>query len=295
MTAATNSPTSSTNRRSFYICCGRRFTFSAQNVLDAFLTACTILVEKAVLILGPLLICFASVIIGGLSWTFFTILVPMMQRDLVESPFRLLIIGSHCAFVMFLLVEIIFNYFMCVMTRNKGPHYDKVVRELAEVTHFAYPETPQDVAAFRRDFNDKMMLRIRRRQARETEQQMQLLRASRDRDGTVNPTNNGNDLGTSSGANTKNVTTTATATTSKAAMTLDIPSNGTNSINGTSNVDGDGATSPASCSGDGTIVKRKTTKQNVPSPAPRPLKQPTPKQIRDWMIMARKFSYNTCV
>jgi hypothetical protein len=289
MTTATNLPASSANRRSFYICCGRRFTFTAENMLDAFLTAATILVEKAALILGPILICFASAIIGGLSWTFFTIIVPMMQRDLVESPYRLLIIGSHCTFVMFLLVEIVFNYFMCVMTPNKGPTYDNVVRDLAEVTHFTYPETPQDVAAFRRDFNDKMMLRIRRRQARETEQQKQLLQASRDRDGTLNPAINGNDLVTSSAPNTKNVTTTTT-TKSKVAtatMTLDLPSTGSNSTLGTSlsNIDG----TISSATGDGTIVKRKTAKQNVPAPPSRPKMQPTPKQIRDWMIMARKF------
>jgi hypothetical protein len=293
MTTAANSPTSSANRRSFYICCGRRFTITAENVLDAFLTACTILVEKAVLLLGPLLICFASAIIGGLSWTLFTIMVPMMQRDMEGSPFCLWIIGSHCAFVVFLLVEIVFNYFMCVMTRNKGPRYDKVVRELAEVTHFVYPETPQDVATCRREFNDKMMLRIRRRQARETEQQQLVLQAGRDRDGSVSfSSNNGNDLGTSSATNS--TTTAATVSPPAAAMTLDMPSNSTSAITGASLVDGEGAVSAANGDGvdssSGTIVKRKTAKQKFPAPPPRPLKQPTPKQIRDWMIMARKFT-----
>jgi len=97
----------------------------------------------------------------------------MMQRALQNaSPIRRYIeIGGNIAYVLFVLVEITFNYYMCVTTRNNGPSYDKVVRELAESTNFDYPKTPQDVARFRRDFNDKMMLRMRRRQAREAEQQ----------------------------------------------------------------------------------------------------------------------------
>jgi DHHC palmitoyltransferase len=152
---------------------GRPFTFSADNMLDCFLSGCTTLVEKAVLILGPLLIAFASVIISGLSWTFFTILVPMMQREYEHSSYGTLVLSVHIGFVLFILVEIVFNYFMCVMTRNKGPAYDRVVRELAEVTGFDFPETPQDVQRFRRDFNDKMMIRMRRRQARDEQLQQQ--------------------------------------------------------------------------------------------------------------------------
>ena len=94
---------------------------------------------------------------------------------LVEaSPIRkFLEIGGNVTFVVFILIEIIFNYFMCVTTRNNGPSYDKVVRELAESTNFDYPTSPQNLARFRHDFNDKMMLRMRRRQARDAERRQQ--------------------------------------------------------------------------------------------------------------------------
>ena len=215
------------------------FSVSAENVFDAVLAGCTIVVEKAVLILGPLLIGFASVIIYGLSWTFFTIMVPMMQRDLEESPYGDLIIGCHIAFVALLLIEIVFNYFMCVMTRNKGTAYDKVVREMAEVTGFDYPETPQQVATFRRDFNDKLMLRMRRRQAREQE-----LEAAAS---ATSSSSNGDDVGQS--------TTVPTAT---STTTLD-------------------STSGA--------AQRKTAKKKATAP-PAKKSNPTPKQIRNWMLMA---------
>ena len=99
----------------------------------------------------------------------------MMKMALVEaSPLRkFLEIGGNVTFVVFILIEIIFNYFMCVTTRNNGPSYDKVVRELAESTNFDYPTSPQNLARFRHDFNDKMMLRMRRRQARDAERRQQ--------------------------------------------------------------------------------------------------------------------------
>ena len=170
MTTTPTSGSSSSSQRSqfqFFNNSGRRFSFTAENLLDCIVTGCTIFVEKMVLVIGPLLICFASVIIGGLAWTFFTILVPMMELDYVNSPYKNIVVGFHVSFVCFLLVEIIFNYYMCVTTRNTGANYEKVVRELAKVTNFVYPETPQDVASFRRDFNDKMMLRMKRRHERE--------------------------------------------------------------------------------------------------------------------------------
>ena len=173
----------SSSRRSFNLFGSRRFSFS-DNIIDSSISIFTMCVERVILLLGPVLICFASAIISGLSWTFFSIYLPMMQRSLVDaSPVRRWIeIGINITFVVFILIEIIFNYYMCVTTRNTGPSFNKVVLELAESTNFDYPSTPQDVARFRRDFNDKMMQRMRRRQAREAEQrqqQQQLLQQQR--------------------------------------------------------------------------------------------------------------------
>ena len=128
------------------------------------------IVEKFVLVLGPLLICFASAIITGLSWTFFTILLPMIQR---KHPNHIWILAGHIAMVLFLLVEICFNYYMCVRTRNKRPNYDRVVRELALATNFDFPETPQEVENFRRDYEMRMTIRVQRRRQKEQQEKQQ--------------------------------------------------------------------------------------------------------------------------
>jgi hypothetical protein len=164
------------DRRSFQVFGGRRFSFTMDNALDFFISWCATFAETFILFLGPVLICFASAIISGLSWVFFAIYLPMMQFDLnqkdASSLRRFVEIGLNVGFVIFILTEIIFNYFMCVATRNTGPKssYDTVVRELAESTNLEYPQTPQEVARFRRDFNDKVTIRIRRRRAREAEE-----------------------------------------------------------------------------------------------------------------------------
>lgn len=155
------------HRRSFS-CCGKRFQIRADRLLDAALDIITWSVEKAVLFLGPILICFASAIISGLSWTFFTILLPMISH---KHDGNLWIVGAHIAMVLFLLVEICFNYYMCVRTSNNGPKYDQVVRELALATNFDYPETPQQVERFLRDFETRMSIRVQRRHQKSQQQQ----------------------------------------------------------------------------------------------------------------------------
>lgn len=243
---ATSSTQAATNRRrSYYVqCCGdnprRRFSFAADNLLDCVLTSGTLLVEKCVLVLGPLLICFALAIISGMAHTFFTIMVPMMQRHWNGSPWQPIVVGGHVVIVIFLLVEIVFNYFMCVMTKNSGPSYDNVVRELADVTGFEYPETPQEVVSFQRDFNSKMMIRMRRRQQREAEDRQQHAQSAAS-GGGGKATKNGNNNG---------------------AVTLD--------AGGTASTE---------------MTQRKTTaaaKKNRPVV----VKMPSPKQVRNWMIMA---------
>jgi len=83
-----------------------------------------------------------------------------------SSSLQPLCLGLHCLWVCFILVNVLFNYFLCVTTRNSGPHYDQVVRELAVATKFIYPETPAQVLEFRRGYEDMMVLRMRRRRER---------------------------------------------------------------------------------------------------------------------------------
>lgn len=154
-------------RRRFAIgVCGRPFSFRATTALDFLLDSVTCVVEKIVLFLGPLLIAFASLIIAGLSWTFFTILLPMMEHKHQNDPIlqRWIFRFAHVSMVFMLLVEICFNYFMCVTTRNNGKRFDVVVRELALATNVNYPETPQALELYRRDYEDRMYLRMKRRQ-----------------------------------------------------------------------------------------------------------------------------------
>ena len=193
-TVPASSTSSTRDRRSFQVFGVRRFSFD--NMTDLAISSCTTVAETFILVLGPLLICFASAIICGLSWIFFAIYLPMMQFDLNQKEASLLRqvieIGGNVAFVIFILIEIIFNYYMCVTTRNAGPlsSYNVVVRELAESTNLEYPQTPQEVARFRRDFNDKMMIRVRQRQARETEERVRQNNQSRCCDTNGNCSNN---------------------------------------------------------------------------------------------------------
>jgi len=191
--------------------------------MDLVIDVVTYFVEKFVLVLGPVLICFASTIIYGLSWTFFTILLPMIQRKHDNNPW---VIAGHVSMVIFLLVEICFNYFMCVRTPNKGKNFDRVVRELAVATNFEYPETPMEVESFRRDYEARMNIRMQRRQQK------------------------------------------AAAIAEEEAVPLVQTTN-----------------SPEA-SIDGDIKNRKTASNSNKTPRITTKKQPSPKQIRNWMLMA---------
>ena len=190
------------HRRTFSCCGGgrrpqqqqHRFQIRSDRLFDAALDGITWCVEKFVLFLGPILICFATTIIVGLSWTFFTILVPMMIRKhsstttTEETTTAMtsqvwIVVGMHSGMVLFLLLEICFNYYMCVRTSNShdpvtNPSYAQVVRELALATHFDYPETTEQVESFRRDFETRLSIRVQRRhqKAQQIQQQEERLR-----------------------------------------------------------------------------------------------------------------------
>jgi palmitoyltransferase len=127
-------------------------------------------VEGLVYLIGPLLILLALSIISLLTYTFATIVLPMIQLKHAGSSLQYLYVGLHCSLVLFLFINTLFNYFLCVTTRHVGPKYDRVVRQLADASGILYPETPSQVALFRRDVEDRIVLRMRRRQARAMEQ-----------------------------------------------------------------------------------------------------------------------------
>ena len=146
-----------------------------------------------VYLLGPILILLASAIIFGLTHTFFYVMLPMLaspvdpqvakdaaEKGLEEIPVVYTrAIYMHIAFVFFLLVNVLHNYVLCVMTRNNGPAFDRVVRELAEVTDFQYPETEEEKVESKRAYEQKMIVkgRARRDMARQRRQQANMAAA----------------------------------------------------------------------------------------------------------------------
>lgn len=69
----------------------------------------------------------------------------------------------HTTIVTFFLFNIIYNYYRCVTTSNSGPSYYAVVRELASVTGFQYPETDEELVQCRKDLEKKIMEKVNKR------------------------------------------------------------------------------------------------------------------------------------
>jgi len=151
-------------RRSFAV--GRfRFQFPRQS-MDALMNVLSTCVDICVYIIGPVLICFALAITAGLTYTFFWILLPMLERYNEGNSWIHFKIRLHVLYVIFILINVLYNYALCVVTSNKGAKYDRAVRELAVATGYQYPETPEEILQFKVDYQDKMILRAQRRQAR---------------------------------------------------------------------------------------------------------------------------------
>mmetsp|Transcript_29890 Transcript_29890/g.87253 ORF Transcript_29890/g.87253 Transcript_29890/m.87253 type:complete len:515 (+) Transcript_29890:165-1709(+) len=148
---------------------------------------CVSLVDVGVWLLGPILIGLASAIIFGLTHTFFYVMLPMLAspvdpqlaKEAAEMGLETIPVAytraiyMHIAFVFFLLVNVLHNYVLCVTTRNNGPAFDRVVRELAEATEFVYPETEEEKVESRRAYEQKMIAkgRARRDMARQRRQE----------------------------------------------------------------------------------------------------------------------------
>ena len=189
---------------------------------------------------------------------------------------RYLVVGGHVGWVVFLLYNIIWNYACCVMTQHKGPTYDQVVRELAQATNFTFPETPSEVEMYRQDFEDRMLLRVQRRQARAAEQQRQPQppKSQSQPQPQQPPTQQTTPPNGSSNISTGTLTATP--------MTVDPSSNQNNHNPSSNHTSGMTQRKPS---------KKKTvgpiTSKRRPPPPPQPSRpQPSPAQIRNWMLMA---------
>jgi len=127
--------------------------------------------------LGPPLICIAVTIIVVLAYSIHAVLLPMVFPGGYFTLHAIL----HQLFVGFVIVNIFFNYFFCVTTKNFGPgsHFDSVVRELAIATGFYFPETLEEEEEWRLQWRKVMTSRyhrafaMRRRQIQQQQQQQQ--------------------------------------------------------------------------------------------------------------------------
>lgn len=208
-----------------------QFRVSHARVCDAIMDGLSFALEGFVYLIGPLLILLALFIIGILTYTFFTILLPMLQLKYAGSSLVNVYLGLHASWVVFIVVNVLFNYFMCVTTRNKGANYDKLVRELAVATNFCYPETPVAVTQWKKDYEDRMYALMRRRQAQarnaaatiasesngntasaSSTGMIQRRAAATAPNGTTSPTSSSSAAAAGSPASTPNQTPTAAAT-----------------------------------------------------------------------------------
>ncbi|CAB9526399.1 Palmitoyltransferase ZDHHC16A [Seminavis robusta] len=157
-----------------------RFHMPSKRQLEAYVTPgrrmdawCGLLhycVESFVYLLGPVLICLATSIIGLLVYTFFTIMHPMMGLYYADAWYGGYVIGGHSLLVIYLMINVVWNYALCVCTSNiNGKSYNKVMREMAMATGFVFPESPAEVEQFRKDYEDRMVLRMQCRRARAIE------------------------------------------------------------------------------------------------------------------------------
>jgi palmitoyltransferase len=143
-----------------------RFRIQQLRILDACIDGAQWALEGLVYLIGPLLIGLALGIVSLLIFVYVTILLPMLQLKYTDTPGKTVLLALHTAYVTIVTGNVLYNYALCVVTRNAHPpaRYAAVVRELAAVTDFCWPETPAQVTAYKHDFEDKMILRIRRRQ-----------------------------------------------------------------------------------------------------------------------------------
>lgn len=142
-----------------YITPGRR--------MDAWCGLMHYCVESFVYLLGPVLICLASGIISLLVYTYFTVVKDMLWLYYAGVWYGPYIIHTHTTCVIYLLISVSYNYALCVCTSNiNGKSYNKVMREMAMATGFVFPESPAEVEQFRKDYEDRMVLRMQCRRQR---------------------------------------------------------------------------------------------------------------------------------
>ncbi len=119
--------------------------------------------NKAMYMLGPLLIFVTGGIMYSLSYTYWKIIIPLTFHSYASTKAII-----HQSFVAFILINIIFNYVGCVATRNfPGAHYGQVVRQLARATGFDYPENEEEIENWKYSWREMIIERSRQKKLRD--------------------------------------------------------------------------------------------------------------------------------
>ncbi len=180
------------------------FTINIPNQMN-ITTILQTMADLFLYMLGPLLILLVFCLLGSLSYTFFTIIIPLMtasasnigttsSSSTASSNIHTASISgydggghftlyalTHEIFVIFILCNITYNYIYCVCTKNGNQgdeKYERVVRELAQVTNFRYPETREEIDEWRAKYRQMMLersraVRVQREQHMQQQQQQQ--------------------------------------------------------------------------------------------------------------------------
>lgn len=141
-----------------------------RDLFESFIELIQSCFELFVYLLGPVLICLASSIIGLLMVTVYTTLLPLYSHYYATTnPNWYFMVYIHASMSVFFFGNVLFNYYCCIRTKNCNgtSSFDLVCRQMANATgFFDYPETPVETRQYQLEFEDKMRLRIKLRNAR---------------------------------------------------------------------------------------------------------------------------------
>lgn len=115
--------------------------------------------SSAMYILGPFLVIVTLGLIYSLAYTMWLIIIPLELGEYF-SPRAVL----HQSFVIYVIFNVLYNYYRCVTTRNfPCESYDAVVKQLARATGFEYPKDEHDMEEYRKKYRQIVMERVRQR------------------------------------------------------------------------------------------------------------------------------------
>ena len=130
------------------IICTPRFRKTYRKVEDVIFVACEFGINKGMRALGPLLACLAIILIGLVTFEYFSQIFPVLIELFSENHGIFSFIGGNSEtylitlFGLWCLINIVFNHQSCVWTkpgfapntpRQCPPHYDKIIQ-----THYRH-------------------------------------------------------------------------------------------------------------------------------------------------------------